>query len=151
MLLCQADGYAQSGPQPPCGKESVPAYPGLDDPPIVKFWSESDFGRAWRPPECTGWAEQGFSTLITTAARFRYSSGAGGLLRHIGAISELAGMRYWSTTHQAWQTLVVDAYALTGSQPSQRRKDFMPEEMKEGQLLYYVQVDNLSGKARSEE
>ena len=41
MLLCQAHGSAQLGPQPPCGREPVPPYPGLDDSPIVKFWSES--------------------------------------------------------------------------------------------------------------
>ena len=69
------------------------------------------------------------------------------MLRHIGAISELAGMRYWSTTHKQWQTLIVDAYALTGLQPSQRREDFTPDEMKEGNILYFEQVDNLSGKA----
>jgi hypothetical protein len=147
MLLCQARGYSQLGPQPPCGKEPVPPYPGLDDSAVAKSWSKSEFGRDWKPPACTGWAAVGFTTLVTTVARFRQTSGAEGLLRHIGAISELAGMRYWSTTHKQWQTLIVDAYALTGSQPSQRRKDFMPEEMKEGQVLYYVQVDNLSGKA----
>jgi hypothetical protein len=147
MLLCQAHGYAQSGPQPPCGKEPVPPYPGLDESAIVKSWSRSDFGRDWRPPACTGWAATGFTTLVTTVARFRHSSEAEGLLRHIGAISELAGMRYWSTTHQQWQTLIVDAHALTGSQTGQRREDFTPEEMKEGQVLYYEQVDNLSGKA----
>src|ERR1035437_5175311 len=147
MLLCQAHGYAQSGPQPPCGNEPVPPYPGLDDSAVVKLWSKSDFGSDWRPPACTGWADVGITTLVTTVARFRHTSEAEGLLRHIGALSELAGMRYWSTTHKQWQTLIVDAYALTGSQPSQRRKDFMPEEMKEGQVLYYVQVDNLSGKA----
>ncbi len=69
------------------------------------------------------------------------------MLRHIGAISQLSGMRYWSTTHKQWQTLIVDAYALTGLQTSQRRQDFTPEEMKEGKVLYFVQVDNLSGKA----
>lgn len=31
----------------------------------------------------------GFSTLVTVAARFRHTSEAGGLLGHIGAISEL--------------------------------------------------------------
>jgi len=31
--------------------------------------------------------------------------GSWGLLRHIRAISELAGMRYWSTTYKQWQTL----------------------------------------------
>ena len=147
MLVCQARGYSQLGPQPPCGKEPVPPYPGLDDSAIVKSWSKSEFGRDWKPPACTGWAAMGFTTLVTTVARFHQTSGAEGSLRHIGAISKLAGMRYWSTTHKRWQTLIVDAYALTGSQPSQRREDFAPEEMKEGKVLYYVQVDNLSGKA----
>ena len=146
MLLCQAQGYAQLGPQPPCGKESVPSYPGLDDSAIVKLWSTSDFGRDWKPPACTGWAAVGFTTLVTTVARFRHDSGSEALLRHIGAISELAGVRYWSTTHQQWETLIVDAYALTGSQTGQRRGDFLPDEMKEGTALYYEQVDNRSGK-----
>jgi len=147
MLLCQAYGHAQSGPQPPCGKEPIPPYPGVDDSPIVKFWSESDLGHDWRPPACTSWAEAGFSTLTTTVARFRYTSGTEGLLRRIGAISELAGMRYWSTTHKQWQTLIVAANALADSQPSHHRPDFTPDEMTEGKLLYLEQVDNLSGAA----
>jgi hypothetical protein len=147
VLLCQAYGYAQSEPQPPCGTEPVPPYPGLDNSPIVKSWSESDFGRDWRPPACTGWAEVGFSSLITTVARFRYTAGAEGLLGHIGAISDLAGMRYWSTTHKQWQTLIVEAHAVTGSQPTQRRQDFTADEMQEGKLLYFEQADNLSGTA----
>jgi hypothetical protein len=70
------------------------------------------------------------------------------MLRHIGAISELAGMRYWSTTHKQWQTLIVDAYALTDLRLGQRRrKDFTTDEMKQGEMLYFEQVDNLSGKA----
>ncbi|MGA2722321.1 MAG: DUF6675 family protein [Bryobacteraceae bacterium] len=147
MLLWQAHSYAQSGPQPPCGEEPVPPYPGLENSPSVKFWSESDFGRDWRPPACTGWVEVGFSTLTTTVARFRCSSGAEGLLRRIGAISELAGMRYWSTTHKQWQTLIVNAHALTGSQLTQRREDFTPDEMRDGRVLYLEQADNLSGAA----
>ena len=147
MLLCQAHGYAQLGPQPPCGNEPVPPYPGLDEPAIVKSWNKSDLGRDWRPPACTGWAAVGFTTLVTVVARFRHTSEAEGLLRHIGAISELGGLRYWSTTHKQWQTLIVDAFALTGLQPGQRRGDFTPNEMKEGKVLYFQQVDNLSGKA----
>jgi hypothetical protein len=147
ILLCQTHGYSQPGPQPPCGNEPIPPYPGLDDLAIVKSWSKSDFGRDWKPPACTGWAEVGFTTLVTIAARFPHTSEAGGLLRHIGAISELAGMRYWSTTHKQWQTLIVDAYALTGSQSGRRREDFTSDEMKQGNVLYFEQVDNLSGKA----
>ena len=141
------DVEPQLGPQPPCGKEPIPPYPSLDDLAIVKSWSKSEFGRDWKPPACTGWAEVGFTTLVTIAARFPHTSEAEGLLRHIGAISELAGMRYWSTTHKQWQTLIVDAYALTDSQLGQRREDFTPNEMKEGKVLYFEQVDNLSGKA----
>jgi hypothetical protein len=137
----------QPGPQPPCGKEPIPPYPGVDEPAIVKSWSRSDLGRDWKPPACTGWAEGGFTTLVTIAARFPHSSEAEGLLRHIGAISELAGMRYWSTTHKQWRTLIGSAYALTDSQPGQRREDFTSNEMKEGKVLYFEQVDNLSGKA----
>ena len=135
------------GPQPPCGKESIPAYPRLDDPAIVKSWSESDFGRDWRPPVCTGWAAVGFTTLVTTVARFRHVTEAEGLLRRIGAISGLVGVRYWSTTHKRWQTLVVDAYALTALRRDKRREDFTPDEMKENSVLYFEQADNLSGKA----
>lgn len=146
ILFCQALTYGQSGPQPPCGEVTVPPYPGLDNSPIVKFWSESD-GPGWRPPACTGWTIPGYSTLITTTARFRYAAGSDGLLRRIGAISELAGMRYWSTTHQQWQTLIVSAHALTGPSPGYRRRNFAPDEMQGGQVLYLEQADNLSGTA----
>jgi hypothetical protein len=147
MLLCQTHGYAQLGPQPPCGTEPVPPYPGLDDSPNVKSWNKSELGPAWIPPACSGWTASGFTTLVTTVARFRYTSEEEGLLRHFGAISALTGMRYWSTTHMLWQTLIVGAYALTGSQLGQRREDFTPDEMREGKIVYFEQVDNLSGKA----
>ncbi len=84
---------------------------------------------------------------MTTVGRFRYTPAAEELLRHIGAISALAGVRYWSTTHQQWQMLIEDAHALPGAQSGQRRKDFTPDEMQEGKSLYFEQVDNLSGKA----
>ena len=147
MLLCQAHGYAQSGPQPPCGMEPVPPYPSLDQAPTTRSWGESDLGHDWRPPTCTGWTNMGFSTLVTTAARFRYTAGAEGLLRRIGAVSDLAGMRYWSTTHQHWQTLIVEAHALSGLQPARRRQDFSSDELQEGKVLYLEQADNLSGAA----
>jgi hypothetical protein len=141
------DVEPEVGPQPPCGKDPIPPYPPLDDSATVKSWSEPDIGGDWRPPACTGWAVAGFTTLVTTTARFRHATEAEGLLRRIGAISDLTGMRYWSTTHKRWQTLVVDAYALTGLRPDQRRGNFTPDEMKENSVLYFEQADNLSGKA----
>jgi len=141
------DVEPQPGPVPPCGREPVPAYPGVNEQAVVKSWSKSDLGRNWKPPVCSGWGEAGFTSLVTIVARFPDASEAEGLLRHIGAISQLAGMRYWSTTRKQWRTLIVNAYALTDAKPSQRREDFTPDEMKEGKVLYFEQIDNLSGKA----
>lgn len=146
ILFCHAHGFAQLGPQPPCGMQPVPAYPALDASATAMSWTKSVVGSDWVPPECTGWTATGFTTLVTTTARFPYTSGVEGLLRHMGAISELKGIRYWSTTHKTWKTLIVDAHALNDLKTSQRRDDFTPEEMTEGSVLYFEQVDNLSGK-----
>jgi hypothetical protein len=132
---------------PPCGSTTIPPYPDADKPPAIKAWDRSDLGRVWTPPACTGWTTPGFTTLVGTAALFRHSSGVEGLLRSIGAISELAGVRYWSITHKRWQTLIVSACALSGPAGGRHRKDFSPDEITEGKSLYYQQEDNLSGKA----
>ena len=147
FLGCYTFGYAESGPQPPCGTEPNPSYPSLADSPRVKYWSVSELGENWRPPECTGWTGTGFSALITTTGLFRHAGGMEEMLRQAGAISSLAGMRYWSTTHKSWQTLIPEAYAVTNAQGNQRRKDFTPDELKAGNAVYFQQADNLSGKA----
>ena len=134
---------ADSLPQPPCGSEVSPAYPEVDQPPVVKVWENDP---DWRPPQCIGWDEPGFSTLVVTVARFHYAAGREGLLRRIGAISELKGLRYWSTTHQQWRTLIVDAFAVSGPGGGQRRSDFSPEELAEGRRVDFEQEDSLSGK-----
>lgn len=125
-------------------------WPALGESATVRLWSRADLGRDWKPPVCTGWAEPGFTTLVTIAARFRLSTETSGvtdgLLRHIGAIAELAGMRYWSTTHKQWLTLITDAWALTDLQSARRRDAFTPAELKPGKILYFEQVDNLTGK-----
>jgi hypothetical protein len=146
-LGCEAFVFADTGPQPPCGNESFPSYPDLDHAPVVTVWDRSDLGRDWTPPACTGWSAPGFSSLIVTVARFRDTSGMDGVLRHVGAISQLTGMRYWSTTHKRWQALIVDASALAGPAGDRRREDFASREISEGGTLYFQQNDNLTGKA----
>ncbi|MEP6716769.1 MAG: DUF6675 family protein [Terriglobia bacterium] len=132
--------------KPPCGGEPIPTWPDLDHSPVVKVWDRAKYGADWVPPACTGWSETGFSTLVSTVARFRYSGGADGLLRHIGAISDLTGLRYWSTTHKKWQTLIVAAYALQGAVGDRRRQDLQPGELTEDSRFYYQQEDSLTGR-----
>jgi hypothetical protein len=137
----------ESAPLPPCGGGVFPEYPELDQAPVVKVWEREGLGAEWIPPVCTGWKEPGFATLVVAAGRFRVPPGPDGLLRRIGAISELQGVRYWSTTHQGWRTLITSASALTGAAGSPHRKDFAPEELSPGRTLYFEQEDNLTGKA----
>ncbi len=147
-ILCgEAMSQVDSGPVPPCGGQTLPAYPDLEKSPITISWDRSDLGRDWIPPDCTGWATSGFTSLVATVAVFRNGYGVEGLVRRIGGISELAGIRYWSTTHKRWQTLIVDSYALYGPTGDRRRRDFIPEEISTGKVLYFQQEDNLSGKA----
>ena len=146
ILFYQPISHAQIVPQPPCGSEPIPPYPNLSEPAVVKAWHISELGGGWKPPACTEWRSPGFTTLVTITARFRYTLEAKDLLRRIGAISQLAGVRYWSTTHKQWRALILEAHALTGVQPGQRRDDFSPDEMIEGRVFYFEQEDNLSGK-----
>jgi hypothetical protein len=144
---CGGAVNADSSPRPPCGGEVFPPYPDVDASPVVKFWDRGALGSDWTPPACTGWTTSGFSTLVTTTGRFRYTSGARGLLRRIGAISELKGVRYWSTSRKQWHTLIVEAYAVSGPTRNQRRNDFAPDEISPEQTLHFLQQDNTSGKA----
>src|ERR1035441_10392931 len=79
---------------PPCEIEGSPTYPAVDQAPAIKTFDRSQLGADWIPPKCTGWEEPGFSALLVTVARFHNPSGADGLLRKIGAISELKGIQY---------------------------------------------------------
>ena len=147
-ILCgEASSRADAGPQPPCGNAAFPPYPDLENSPAVRSWDRAESGRDWTPPACTGWTDSGFTTLVVAVGRFRHASGVEGLLRRIGAISKHAGIRYWSTTHKRWQTLVINAHALSEAAGDRRREDFSPGEMAEGKSLYFQQEDNLSGKA----
>lgn len=140
--LCSHALRAESGPQPPCGSAPYPAYPEVQGAPVVKIWERSD----WTPPGCTGWSASASATLVVTVARFRYNGGIGGLRRRIGAVSEMRGWLYWSTSHQKWQPFLLEAYAVTGRDGDQRRKDFAPDEIAAGRQVSIHQEDELLGK-----
>jgi hypothetical protein len=84
---------------------------------------------------------------VATVARFRFSGGAEGLRRRIGAISEMTGTLYWSTTVKRWQKLILDAHASAAPDSEQTRPDFSLAEIVEGRTLFFQQEDNLLGRA----
>src|SRR5579872_405990 len=136
---------AQPGPQLPCGSPPSPPYPAAEAPPAVRVWEGSD----WKPPACAGWSASPSATVVAAAARFRNPGGAEALRRRIGAISKMTGLLYWSTTHQKWQPLIVEAHALTGPE-GDSRQDFSPDELAPRRPLYTEQADNLLGGATYE-
>jgi hypothetical protein len=136
----------ERGPKPPCSNEVNPPYPDLDQPVATKPWSAADLGRDWEPPTCLGWDSNGFTTLVTTIATFRFQAEEAGLLHNFGAFSQWKGLRYWSVTHKQWRTLITGGYALSAPQDGQRRADFTANEMVQENVLYFEQENNLTGK-----
>ncbi|HYV95916.1 MAG TPA: DUF6675 family protein [Gemmatimonadaceae bacterium] len=151
LLLCAAPARTQTvstpASAPPCGIGGTGSYPALGELPLVKYLRAADVSRDLDLTPCTGWIARRFSTLVTTAARFRFPGGADGLLARIGAISLLADVRYWSTSHKQWQRLILSATALAGAKSSPRRADFTCADLCSGDTVYFQQTDNLSGTA----
>ena len=139
--LCRA---ADPSPRPPCAGEAVPPYPAAGAPPAVRVWDAAR-GRDWTPPECLGWAPPGYSSLVTTTARFRNPGGLDALRQRLATVSKLAGLHYWSTSRQGWEPLVTAASALTASEGG-RRPDFAPDEIAGGRTLALEQEDSVFGK-----
>jgi hypothetical protein len=144
LLSFDANALA-SGPEPPCGSPSLPAYPELGAAPRAQVWSAGDLPEGWAPAACLGWDEaSGFRTLVALAGRFQTRAGADELLARFGAVSTMVGLRYWSTTDRQWRELVTSATALEGPDRRIARADFGVTEMKNGRDLYFAQHDNRS-------
>ena len=134
-------------PQRACGSALAPAYPPPGESPIVKVWHEKDLKRSdWEPPHCAGWAPLSHSKLVLAmAGSFRFNGTVDELVARIGAISTLRGVRFWSVTEKTWRPFVVDASALSGFDPRNRRPDFLVTEMTAGSELYYWEKQARSG------
>ena len=136
-------------PHPPCGATApFPAYPpdataGVA-PANVRAWRTETGSPHWAPPPCTGWASDGFRTLVALAGRIQLAQddAVEQVLSRLGAVSMLRGARYWSVSDGAWRPLVSDASALDGPDPQHRRSDFSAAELRTGRNFYFVQHDS---------
>ncbi|MFO1048307.1 MAG: DUF6675 family protein [Geminicoccaceae bacterium] len=81
------------------------------------------------------------ATFVAVAGRFRHQGDARSLLARIGAISAQRDIVYWSVSHLGWRPLLVDASALAGPDPEQRRGDFTAAELHAGARLYTLYDD----------
>ncbi len=146
LLPAQAFSAEESAaaPQAPCGASPYPAFPLLDAPPNIAFWTGGRLGETWTPPACTGWQAGPASLVVALAGRFTSTSDVEAMLGRMGRISLLRDVRYWSVTDKGWNALFVRATSLSGPDPNAARGDFSAAEMQAGHALYFLTVENRS-------
>jgi Family of unknown function (DUF6675) len=136
-------GAAAPGPRPPCaGLAPIPPYAAPGALPSIRVWTRADLGAPWKPPACTGWTAKSDGVLVAVAGRFSYRGSTDDLLNRFGAVSAMAGLRYWSVTEGGWRTLITQATALKGPDATRPRADFTAAEMRRGADLYLAETDN---------
>lgn len=144
ILFFTTTAFAADAPRLPCGgQESFPGYADLKSTPNVRVWSRRELGVHWVPPACTGWLPKE-GIVVALAGQFQFSGSAIDLLARFGAISTLAGLRYWSVSENGWRVLISHATALEGPDLDRPRPDFSTAEMKSGGNLYFAHDDNRS-------
>jgi len=145
LLVGAPASVAATDPAPPrlpCGVESYPAPPALDAPPSAVLWTGATLDDDWRPPACTGWQPAPTTVVVALAGHFANIGDVDGMLAHIGKISALGEVRYWSVTDKQWDVLFTQAASLDGPNPSALRGDFSSTEIHNGGDLYFLSADN---------
>ena len=114
---------------------------------MIQVWQEQELARAhWQPPVCSGWPVLSRSKVLVSLTAGLQSGGTmTSLIARLGAISALPGVQYWSTTDDKWGPIARAASALSGPDPSARRRDFSAAEFVTGAQLYYWEDDVRTG------
>jgi hypothetical protein len=143
MMLSAPAAWAELPPQPPCAGDVVPAWPAPDAAgPSVTVWHADTLPEHWQPAACSGLSPPAGATFVAVAGRFQHAGNALDVLARIGAVSQQLNILYWSVSNLDWRRLLVDASALSGPDPSQRRADFTPAELHAGAQLYALYDDD---------
>lgn len=131
LILCAGvPAAAQEEPYPPCDGEPEPFHASLGEPPNLMVVTQEGF--VWDAPHCTGWGKGKYALLLAVSARFEHRGGVTALIGKLAAASQLAKVRYWSISRQAWRPLFGAAHALSQANPEARRTDFPPDRLVPG-------------------
>lgn len=141
--ISDAAGPANNLPRPPCEGSAYPAFPAPGAAPNVELWTAEALGADWMPPACTGW-NKGAALVVALTGQFPSSRDTDAMLARIGAISSLRAVRYWSVTDKAWQSLFLEAAALTAPEKPATRGDFTASDIRGNAPLYFLSADNRS-------
>ncbi|MGD9509555.1 MAG: DUF6675 family protein [Geminicoccaceae bacterium] len=141
-VMAAPTAWAGPPPQPPCAGDVVPPWPAPGTGPSVTVWHTDALPEQWQPAACSGLAPPAGATFVAVAGRFRHEGTALDVLARLGTISRQLGMLYWNVSDLDWRRLLVDASALSGPDPAQRRPDFQPAELAAGSHIYALYDDD---------
>jgi hypothetical protein len=143
-LVSLHSAVAAEGPIAPCpaaAADMLPGYGPVDAAPRVAWWRDIVV------PEgagCLGEIRGHMELVVALAGRFHDARSLEDMARRMAAISQTAGLRYWSVTDGDWRTLLTEAFALTAPDVARRRADYSVEELLGGRALYTAQQDTRS-------
>lgn len=143
VLLLAMPAFSQDATTARCAMPQEPPAAEVGAEPRIRVWSDKSLAD-WLPPACTGWAPQKSGAVVALSGSFRHEGDASVLLRRLGAVSSLRGLRYWSVSDRDWRVLVTDAAALETGNPERRRADFSPAEIRTGSEMHFTQADSRS-------
>jgi hypothetical protein len=107
-------------------------------------WHADTLPEHWQPAACSGLSPPAGATFVAVAGQFRHEGDALDVLARLGAVSQQLDIRYWSVSELDWRRLLVDASALSGPDPKQRRADFAPADLQAGAQVYALYDDDES-------
>ena len=118
-------------------------YPPPGAPPLVQAVRGTS---AAAPPGASCFASSAAVALwVTVASVFQTKATPTALVARFGAISQLLGVQYWSTTEQKWRPLVLSAYATATLHSTKPRPDYSAAELASSSDRYYRIADSRSG------
>ena len=128
---------------PPCSGQALPAYAEVGLSPNVAVWKPEE-AEDLAELACIGWTKGKNPLIVGIAGAFHDAGSVDALIGRFGAISKMAGIRYWSVTDKDWKTLITEASAIQEEKPQRRRADFTVEELRSGLGWSFEERDNRS-------
>jgi len=123
-----------------------PEYAAVGSAPIVQVIRQT--GSAVAPAGALCFDKSDSAALwITVASLIRSPDARNTLIGRFGAVTQLLGVQYWSTTDQKWRPLVTSAHATTTARSTEPRVDYSAAELATGQDRFYATTDTRSGRS----
>jgi hypothetical protein len=117
-----------------------PTYPPPNAPPSVQVTEVA--GNASAPSGANCFAEHNpAATWTTVSSVVRTLLTPDELMQRFGAISQLPGLLYWSTTDEAWRPMISAAFAVDSADAVKPRADYSFNELITGTVRYYRVTD----------